>query len=706
MSTNHATFSIVMIIFIMVNGLAMLCLTEQTTAAGREIYVDDSFVYPRDGTAANPYQTISEAITRANDGDSIYVFSGTYNETVIVNKRVSLIGGIDDKPSILSRGIELRYLVDITTDFVRFENFFLEDPGRFITSQSGALVHIAANNVVFEKNTISHCDLWGIYLDSSSYNTISGNIINDTKGIYVYSSNSNLFSNNKISNASDAGVNMRSSKANILYQNYFTTSTYGIYEKACSNNNITKNTIIKNGFHGIFTTENNNDVIQGNFFRNNSISAITLDSIDCIIADNIFDRGQVGLSIQKTGCHVYGNSFQNLSATALSTITGSSDNIIYLNRFFRNSVNAREQGSNQWDNGTIGNYWDSYNYVDRNLDGIGDLPFAIPNGGLDRFPAGVFLKPPQKPSSPSPADDKENVGLKVTLWVKVVDSDSKIISEVSFYNAVNDLKIGTARNIPSGTNASCSLTLPFDTTYAWYTIANDSLLENKSDIWFFTTKQVSPENEKPVANPGGPYTTRLAQPTFFNGSLSFDPDGTIIFYRWNFGDGSNQILGKTATHTYDEPGVYMVTLTVVDNDGRSSMKNTTTTIKSSIDTTPPVVIIFSPATPKVDDQIHFTASLNDDTEGTIIGYRWDFNSDGVYDTDWLTTPVSTYTFSSPGSYVVTLQVKDTLHVVSSTTTTVFIAEAEQSTPGFEIILVLGAVIISLFFYYKRYNSKL
>jgi len=356
MSTKHTTFSIVVLSFILVHGLAMVLLTEQSTVAGREIYVDDSFVYPRDGTAANPYQTISEAIALANDGDTIYVFSGTYNETVTINKRVSLIGGIDDKPSILSRGFEHKYLVDITTDFVKIENFVLEDPGRFITSQSGALVHVAADNVVLEKNTISNCSLWGIYLDSSSYSTISGNIVNDTKGIYVLSSNSNLFSNNNISNSTDAGVSMRLSKNNILYQNYFRTSVYGIYEKSCSEINITRNTFIKNGFHGIFTTENDNDVIQANFFRNNSISAITLDSTNCIIANNIFDRGQVGLSIQKTGCQVYSNSFQNLSATALSTIAGSNNNMIYLNWFFKNSVNAREQGANQWDNGTIGNY--------------------------------------------------------------------------------------------------------------------------------------------------------------------------------------------------------------------------------------------------------------------------------------------------------------------------------------------------------------
>lgn len=120
-------------------------------ASGREIYVSSAFAYPRDGSAEHPYRTITEAISLASEGDTIYVFGGTYNETLAINKRVSLIGGIDDGPSVIYYGNAHYYNVDITTDFVTFENFTLTDNDRFITSQRGALIHVGADNVVVQE---------------------------------------------------------------------------------------------------------------------------------------------------------------------------------------------------------------------------------------------------------------------------------------------------------------------------------------------------------------------------------------------------------------------------------------------------------------------------------------------------------------------------------------------------------------------------
>jgi hypothetical protein len=367
-----------------------------------------------------------------------------------------------------------------------------------------------------------------------------------------------------------------------------------------------------------------------------------------------------------------------------------------LNHFIDNTYNAREQGDNQWDDGAKGNYWDDYNYVDRDHDGIGDRPYAIATGGLDRYPVGIFLVAPQKPSNPSPSDDRENVGLKVTLWVTVIDLDSSLITKVSFYNAVNDTYLGCTRNVANGKNASYSLSLPFDTTYAWYAIANDSLQENQSDIWFFTTKQRPPENQKPVANPGGPYTTKLNQSVLFDGSQSSDPDGTIIFYRWNFGDGSSQILDMKPQHTYTDPGAYTVTLTVVDNDGRSSMANTTATIQGAIyQNNPPVAVFSAPSTTLVNQEVTFDASGSSDTDGTIVGYRWDFDSDGTFDIDWLNTSVITFTFGTPVSSYVTLEVRDDADAVSSYSANILVTSDQKKTPGFDILLVLLAVFVGI-----------
>ena len=53
---------------------------------------------------------------------------------------------------------------------------------------------------------------------------------------------------------------------------------------------------------------------------------------------------------------------------------------------------------------------------------------------------------------------------------------------------------------------------------------------------------------------------------FFDGSTSSDPDGVIVDYVWEFGEGSPQ-RGIGVLHTYSSPGVYEVSLSVTDDSG-------------------------------------------------------------------------------------------------------------------------------------------
>ncbi len=55
----------------------------------------------------------------------------------------------------------------------------------------------------------------------------------------------------------------------------------------------------------------------------------------------------------------------------------------------------------------------------------------------------------------------------------------------------------------------------------------------------------------------------------FSGAKSTDANGTIVSYKWNFGDGQTA-TGANVTHTYAKGGTYTVELTVVDNGGASS----------------------------------------------------------------------------------------------------------------------------------------
>jgi len=77
-------------------------------------------------------------------------------------------------------------------------------------------------------------------------------------------------------------------------------------------------------------------------------------------------------------------------------------------------------------------------------------------------------------------------------------------------------------------------------------------------------------NEPPVADfTYSPERPELGKPVIFDASPSYDPDGEIVRYEWDFGDGTREVK-KTPVHIYEEPGVHKVTLTVTDNCGRST----------------------------------------------------------------------------------------------------------------------------------------
>ena len=87
------------------------------------------------------------------------------------------------------------------------------------------------------------------------------------------------------------------------------------------------------------------------------------------------------------------------------------------------------------------------------------------------------------------------------------------------------------------------------------------------DIPLQQREQPPPENISPVAvvhwdgAPGpSPYTATIS------GEASYDPDGSIAEYRWDFGDGEFG-SGAVVTHTYGNPGSYTVSLIVTDQAG-------------------------------------------------------------------------------------------------------------------------------------------
>lgn len=73
---------------------------------------------------------------------------------------------------------------------------------------------------------------------------------------------------------------------------------------------------------------------------------------------------------------------------------------------------------------------------------------------------------------------------------------------------------------------------------------------------------------------------------------------------------------------------------------------------------PPVADAGGPYSGFVGEEIVFDASGSYDVDGDTLEYRWDFNNDGTWDTDWLSDPVTTHVYDSEFHGQAKLEVKD------------------------------------------------
>ena len=111
---------------------------------------------------------------------------------------------------------------------------------------------------------------------------------------------------------------------------------------------------------------------------------------------------------------------------------------------------------------------------------------------------------------------------------------------------------------------------PADVMYTYrkagvYT-ATLTVVDNEGATDTDTTTVTVTVNKPPVADAGGPYTGKAGESITFYGSNSYDPDGKIVKYEWDFGDGSGA-TGEIVKHTYSKSGIHTATLTVYDDAG-------------------------------------------------------------------------------------------------------------------------------------------
>ena len=258
------------------------------------IYVDDNNTLgPWDGSQEHPYQFIQDGIDNASDGDTVFVYSGTYNDyfpkwrsSVSIYKEINLIG--ENKQNTIINGNKNNSVILIAVSNVTVTGFTLQNynyqkewewnNGLFISGNGYGIVNIydnivkncsygirmsnsrneisIYNNTIFN-NGIGICSEFSVspirIIDNSVFNNIRGisSLLNDLRLM------GNFIGNNKI------GINIKFSQpSSIVMNNQIENNVLGIRTFG-GNATFQENNLIKNQKHVLIFTGTN----LKNFFR-------------------------------------------------------------------------------------------------------------------------------------------------------------------------------------------------------------------------------------------------------------------------------------------------------------------------------------------------------------------------------------------------------------------------------------------------------
>ncbi len=138
----------------------------------------------------------------------------------------------------------------------------------------------------------------------------------------------------------------------------------------------------------------------------------------------------------------------------------------------------------------------------------------------------------------------------------------------------------------------------------------------------------------------------------FDASGTTDIDGDVLSYSWDFDDG-NSAIGATTIHTFIDPGVYVVSLTVDDGNGNTVSETVTITVIDDTPQPPTAVISATPTSGEAPLPVSFDGTGSSDPNADNLTYSWDFG-----DGNTATGVTASNTYTSVGVYTASLTVSD------------------------------------------------
>jgi nitrous oxidase accessory protein len=333
------------------------------------------------------FQSLQSAIDHAQPGDVIEVRAGIYNENLLIDKQLSLIG--IDRPIV--HGTGSGSVVVITADSCILRGFLVRHSGGDLqTEDSGILLKSSKNRI--EQNELTDT-LYGIYFYRSQGNTVRWNTIRGRKDLEA--------------GERGAGLHLWDSPNNIIEDNKISEMRDGMYIQSCNDNQIRRNHVsnLRYGLHYMFSDRN---IFEDNFFENNVAGAAIMYSNRIEFRRNAFVRNRgfssFGILFQECNELVAENNFIIDNATgifmealrktrfrrnviaqndvAMQVFSNSDENVFTENNFVDNLTILQLVGKStttKWSENGRGNFWSSYDGYDMNEDGRGDVSQRLQN---------------------------------------------------------------------------------------------------------------------------------------------------------------------------------------------------------------------------------------------------------------------------------------------------------------------------------------
>jgi large repetitive protein len=157
-------------------------------------------------------------------------------------------------------------------------------------------------------------------------------------------------------------------------------------------------------------------------------------------------------------------------------------------------------------------------------------------------------------------------------------------------------------------------------------------------------------NSQPVLVTKEKISGAINQIIKFDAASSYDKDGTIVKYIWDFGD-QGVVEGAIIEHSFTRPGKYKVALTVQDNS-EASNNSSSATVNVFIND-PPQAAAGKDRVIAENEESEFDGSGSKDTDGRIIDYEWNFGDGAIAGGKTVR-----HRYSKAGTYKAILKVRD------------------------------------------------